>query len=151
MLWATEACSKFYRITIFKTLQSAIGVWWQELYPWHLSSVAQTPAQGLQAVHVQHVHENACTWEGQLWAGLPEDAGHTDLMCLVDQVELSVTVLEKRWISNHSHTALNFVKVKKMSLSSFNLMRCSSDHYALIKKPGSIILWFIHQQVGMRQ
>ena len=36
-----------------------------------------------------------------------------------------------------------------MSLSSFNLMRHSSDHYVLIKKPESIILSFIHQQVGM--
>lgn len=36
-----------------------------------------------------------------------------------------------------------------MSLSSFNLMRRSSDHYVLIKNHGSIILSFIHQQVGM--
>jgi len=36
-----------------------------------------------------------------------------------------------------------------MSLSSFNLMRRSSDHYVLIKKPRSIILSLIHQQVGM--
>lgn len=36
-----------------------------------------------------------------------------------------------------------------MSLSSFNLTRRSSDHYVLVKNQGSVILLFIHQQVGM--
>lgn len=36
-----------------------------------------------------------------------------------------------------------------MRLSIFNLMICSSDRYALIKKPRSIILSFVHQQEGM--
>lgn len=82
---------------------------------------------------------------------LLRDAGHTCPKCLVDQNELSVPVLHTRLICNHNHTILSFQKVKQMSLSSFNLMIWTMSHHVLIKKPRTIILSFIHQQVGLEK
>lgn len=91
MLGTKEAYSKFYRITTFETVRGAVKVWWQELYPWHLAWVPQPSLPRDCGLHT-------CVWKGQMPfqmpAGLPEDAGHTDLKCPVDQAELPVPILD---------------------------------------------------------
>lgn len=85
--------------------------------------------------------------------------GSFQQVCLkVLATQLEVSCWPRRMVSSSLRQKTNFLshsryinlkKVLQMRLGTFNLMRCSSDHYVFIKKPGQIILSFA-QQAGIK-